>query len=361
MLILPILIPLNYTKGKTAVLRVSGLDTFRWSNNELAFYVLTRQHLLYAALCTVLIKSILDDWMSKEALISYLEIFLGAVTAISFNRDYNLISWLKRSKKLNLTKRPRNLSYRLYSLLNLFNWLVALEKFPLLRSAFVTFANLLAANMRDRTIRTFLSNTLIIATATAYVILLSWVNELPESFLVSLSAGLTTIANKITNRASLAGTLAKNLLKVSNYFLANSLLRFNRLIGNFGTFVPVFTNLSCIGLFYPKVCLIALFLLACIMLLATGLTMIYYRLLCRVFNPLLSFSPTALDENLAKETIPSPPFLHKALTLILVVRILGDGYGISSARALQLREELKGVAISNTDATITASGKIFLN
>lgn len=97
------------------------------------------------------------------------------------------------------------------------------------------------------------------------------------------------------------------------------------------------------------------------MLLATGLTMIYYRLLCRVFNPLLSFSPTALDENLAKETIPSPPFLHKALTLILVVRILGDGYGISSARALQLREELKGVAISNTDATITASGKIFLN
>ncbi|KAJ6212890.1 hypothetical protein PSV09DRAFT_2185410, partial [Bipolaris maydis] len=114
MLILPILIPLNYTKGKTAVLRVSGLDTFRWSNvdrywvhlilsllfiNELAFYVLTRQHLLYAALCTVLIKSILDDWMSKEALISYLEIFLGAVTAISFNRDYNLISWLVEGRE----------------------------------------------------------------------------------------------------------------------------------------------------------------------------------------------------------------------------------------------------------------------
>ncbi|EUC27184.1 hypothetical protein COCCADRAFT_31268 [Bipolaris zeicola 26-R-13] len=480
MLIPPILIPLNYTKGKTSVLGVSGLDTLGWSNvglnqvdrywahlilgllfivhvcwviwNELAFYVSTRQHSPYSALCTVLIESIPDDWMPEKALTSHLDIFPGAVTTISFNRDYNLLSRLverqerlarsleieeisrirktyragvqKRSKKSNLTKRPGHLSHISHNLSNLFNWLLrekvdnsivyreellktseemafhraALEKFPLLRSAFVTFTNPLAANMvcqtvihtssgymtprtmplsvedvvwsnvnitwRDRTIRTVLSNTLIMVTATACVIpvalagllsqiiyitravpWLSWVNELPESLLgllqgvlpptlvailtkgfvvaleyfvrkqgisseshidlkiqdyyfyflfiqvtllVSLSAGLTAIANEITNEASLAETLAKNLPKASNYFLsyillqalsvsANSLLRFDHLIGNFvlgpvfdksvtqmmirrrgqdlqwGTFVPVFTNLSCIGFLYATV------------------------------------------------------------------------------------------------------------
>lgn len=73
---------------------------------------------------------------------------------------------------------------------------------------------------------------------------------------------------------------------------------------------------------------------ACIMLFAIGLTMVYYRLLCRVFNPLLSFSPTALNESLAEETMPSPPFLYKALISILEIRIPSDDYGISSARAL---------------------------
>ena len=473
-LIPPILIPLNYTKGKTAVLGVSGLDALGWSNvglnqadrywvhlvlgllfivhvcwviwNELAFYVATRQHSTYAALCTVLIESIPDDWMSEKALTSQLEVFPGVVTAISFNRDYSLISRLaerrerlarsleveeiskirkayragvqKRSKKSKLPQRTRHSSYKSRSLLNLFAWLehekvdtsivyrekllktseemesyhAAPEKSPLLQSAFVTFANPLAAHMacqtvihtssgymtprtiplsiddvvwsnvnitwRDRTIRTVLSNTLIMATATACVIpvalagllsqviyitrvvpWLSWINELPESFLsllqgvlaptlvailtkgfvvalecfvkqqgipsksqidlkiqdyyfyflflqvtlvVSLSAGLTAIANEMAHGASLAGTLAKNLPKASNYFLsyillqalsisANSLLRFDRLIGTFvlgpifdksvtqmmirrkgqdlqwGTFVPFFTNLSCIG------------------------------------------------------------------------------------------------------------------
>jgi hypothetical protein len=57
---------------------------------------------------------------------------------------------------------------------------------------------------------------------------------------VSLSAELTAIANKIASEASLAATLAKNLLKASNYFIsyillqallvsANSLLRIDRL------------------------------------------------------------------------------------------------------------------------------------
>ncbi|EMD66414.1 hypothetical protein COCSADRAFT_169357 [Bipolaris sorokiniana ND90Pr] len=626
-LIPPILIPLNYTQGKTAVLGVSGLDALGWSNvgldqadrywahlilgllfivhvcwviwNELAFYVATWQSSPYAALCTVLIESIPDDWMSDKALTSQLEVFPGVVTAISFNRDYSLISRLaerrerlarsleieeiskirkayragiqKRDQKSNFTKKPRPASYKSRSLLNVFAWLehekvdtsiayreellktseemefyrAARERFPLLRSAFITFANPLAANMacqtvihtssgymtprtiplsvddviwsnvnitwKDRTIRTVLSNTLIMATATACIIpvalagllsqiiyitravpWLSWINELPEFLLsllqgvlppslvavlmkgfvvvleylvkkqgisskshidlkiqdyyfyflflqvtlvVSLSAGLTAIANEMKHGASLAGTLAKNLPKASNYFLsyillqalsisANSLLRFDRLIGDFvlgpifdksatqimtrrrgqdlqwGTFVPLFTNLSCIGsssiltterdhggLFYPKaikhllmglylmqVCLIALFLLvrdsqgnakcigqACVMLFATGLTVVYHRLLCRAFDPLLSFSPTALSEGLAKKAMPSPPFLHKALTSIPVISIPSDDHGISSTRGLQLREELKGVVISDTDATITVSGKIYLN
>jgi hypothetical protein len=104
------------------------------------------------------------------------------------------------------------------------------------------------------------------------------------TLVVSLSAGLTTIANEMAHGASLAATLAKNLPKASNYFLsyvllqalsisARSLLRLDRLIGKFilgpifdksvtqmmirrrgqdlewGTFVPIFTNLSCIGKF----------------------------------------------------------------------------------------------------------------
>jgi hypothetical protein len=96
------------------------------------------------------------------------------------------------------------------------------------------------------------------------------------------------------------------------------------------------------------------------MVLATGLTIVYHRLLCRAFNPLLSFSPTALKATLAKDAMLSPPFLHKALALSPAIRIPSDGYGISSTQALQLKEELKGVTISNTDATITASGKICL-
>ncbi|KAJ6201955.1 hypothetical protein J3E72DRAFT_182161 [Bipolaris maydis] len=619
-LIPPILIPLNYTKGKTAVLGVSGLDALGWSNvgldqadrywahlilgllfighvcrviwSEFEFYVATRQHSSYAALCTVLIESIPDDWMSEKALISQLEVFPSLVTSISFNRDYSPVSRLaekrehlaraleieeisrirkacragvqKKSKKSSFLKRPRHLSYRLCNLLNLLTWIkhetvdtsmvyqeellstsekmnvyrTAPEKFPLLRSAFVTFSNPLAANMacqtvihtssgfmtprtmplsvddvvwsnvnitwRDRTIRTVISNTLIMTMATAFVIpvalagllsqiiyitqavpWLSWINELPESFLsllqgvlppiivavltkvfvvaleyfvrkqgissrshidlkmqdyyfyylflqvtlvVSLSAGVTAIANEMMHGASLAGTLAKNLPKASNYFLsyillqalsisANSLLRFDRLLGKFvlgpifdksvtqmksrrsgqdiqwGTFVPVFTNLSCIGrrdhggLFYPKalkhlliglylmqVCLIALFLLvrdsqgnakcigqACVMALATGLTMVYHRLLCKAFNPLLTFSPTALNKNLANKAMPSPLFLHKALTSVPVIRIPSDDHGISTARALQLRDELKSVTISDTDAVMTESGKVYLN
>jgi hypothetical protein len=476
LLITPILVPLNYTNGKSAVLGVSGLDALGWSNvgldqadrywahlffsllfighvcwviwSELAFYVATRQHSRYATLCTVLIDSIPEDWMSEKALTSQLEVFPGEVTTISFNRDYSAISRLaerrerlaraleaaetsnirkacragvqKRSKKSSFPREPRRTSYQSRKLLNLFAWLrlekvdttlvyreelrktgermdsyrAAPEEFPLLRSAFITFANPLAAHIacqtvihtssgymtprtmplsvddvvwsnvnitwRDRTIRTVLSNVLIVATASACVIpvaltgllsqiiyithavsWLSWINELPQSFLgllqgvlppilvtilikgfvvalnylvrkqgissrshidlkiqdyyfyflfvqvtlvVSLSAGLTAITNEMAHGALLAATLAKNLPKASNYFLsyillqglsisASSLLRIDRLIGRFilgpifdksvtqmmrrrrgqdlewGTFVPVFTNLSCIGRF----------------------------------------------------------------------------------------------------------------
>ena len=127
LLITPILVPLNYTNGKSAVLGVSGLDALGWSNvgldqadrywahllfsllfighvcwviwGELAFYVAARQHSPYAALCTVLIDSIPDDWMSEKALTSQLEVFPGEVTAISFNRDYSAISRLAERRE----------------------------------------------------------------------------------------------------------------------------------------------------------------------------------------------------------------------------------------------------------------------
>ncbi|KAF1967647.1 DUF221-domain-containing protein [Bimuria novae-zelandiae CBS 107.79] len=115
---------------------------------------------------------------------------------------------------------------------------------------------------------------------------------LQTTLVVSLSAGLTSIANEVASGQSLAATLAKNLPKASNYFLsyvllqalstsANSLLRIDRLVARlflapifdktvtqklvrqkgadieWGVFLPVYTNLACIerdsgGLFYPK-------------------------------------------------------------------------------------------------------------
>lgn len=155
-----------------------------------------------------------------------------------------------------------------------------------------------------------------------------------------------------------------------------------------GLFYPKALKHLLAGLYLMQVCLAALFFLvrdsqgsarcigqACVMVLATGLTAVYHSLLCRAFNPLLSFSPTALKDALARDTLakdtpakdtpaedatPSPLFLHEALTSTPVVRIPSDDLGLGSARALQLREELKGVTVSDTDAVVTASGKIEL-
>jgi hypothetical protein len=102
------------------------------------------------------------------------------------------------------------------------------------------------------------------------------------TLVVSLSAGFATIADKV-EMGSIAATLATNLPKASNYFIshilvqglsisANSLLRIDRLTENYllapifdktvtqmtmrqrdrdiewGTFVPFYTNLTCIGM-----------------------------------------------------------------------------------------------------------------
>ena len=413
---------------------------------ELSFYVTAQQRSPNAALRTVLFDSIPDSWMSMEAITSHLQVFAGEITSISLNRDYSAVSQLaarrkrlagaleaaetanlRKAYKAGIQKRATGLStvekrmrpsYQSQSLLAVLAWLrfeklditpiyreqlretgekmelyrKTQDEFPLLRSAFVTFASPLAAHVacqvvvhtssgymrphtmplsvddvvwsnvnitwRDRTIRTALSNVLIIVIAAACVLpvalagllsqiiyitqavsWLSWINELPESLLgllqgilppvlvavlmkgfvsalgylvrkqglasrshidlkmqdyyfyflfvqvtlvVSLSAGLTTITNEMASGAPLAATLAKNLPKASNYFLsylllqglsvsASSLLRTDRLLGKFilgpifdqsvtpmimrkrgqdlqwGTFVPIFTNLSCIG------------------------------------------------------------------------------------------------------------------
>jgi hypothetical protein len=96
------------------------------------------------------------------------------------------------------------------------------------------------------------------------------------------------------------------------------------------------------------------------MALATGLTIVYHRLLCKAFNPLLSFFPTALKDALAKDATSTPIFIHKAFKSTPAIRIPKDDHGIGSTRALQLREELPSVTVSDLDATITESGKIQL-
>jgi hypothetical protein len=61
-----------------------------------------------------------------------------------------------------------------------------------------------------------------------------------------------------------------------------------------------------------------------------GLTIVYYRLLYRVFNFLLSFSSTALKATLTKDVMLSPPFFYKALVLSLAIYIPSNSYSISS-------------------------------
>lgn len=95
-------------------------------------------------------------------------------------------------------------------------------------------------------------------------------------------------------------------------------------------------------------------------MLAIELTVVYHYLLCRAFNLLLRVSPIALKDTLGKASVISPPFLHKALVSSPAISIPRDNHGIGSTLALQLKEEIKGVNISDTDATITGSGKICL-
>ena len=95
-------------------------------------------------------------------------------------------------------------------------------------------------------------------------------------------------------------------------------------------------------------------------MLTIGLIIIYYRLLYRVFNLLLSYFSTTLKDALVKDITLSPKFLYKALRLSLAISIPKDSYRIGSTRALQLREDLPDITISDSDATITKSGKIQL-
>ncbi|KAJ6284209.1 hypothetical protein J3E71DRAFT_360383 [Bipolaris maydis] len=593
-LITPILVSLNYTNGKNAESGVSGLDTLGWSNvgldqadrywvhlvlsllftayvcwiiwNELAFYVAARQRSLNITLRTVLIDSILENWMSEKTLASQLQVFSGDITTIYFNRDYSAISKLaakrkrlaealetaetanmrkacragveKRSKWSRFPKVSRRMCYQLRNVMNILTWLghekadttmfyweelrktgekmqvycTKRDEFPLLRLVFITFSSPIAAQIvcqtviyinsgymtprtlpllvddviwsniniswSNRAVRTVLLNVLIGVTATACVVpvalvgllsqiiymsqavsWLGWISELPESLLgllqgvlppilvailmktfvtvldylvrkqgilirshvdfkiqdyyfyflfiqvtlmVSLSAGLTAIANEIAGGAPLAATLAKNLPKASNYFIsyiflqglsisANSLLRVDRLFGKLflspildksvtqmmirrkGLFYPKALKHLLVGLYLMQACLLALFLLvrdsqgnaqcigqAYVILFTTELIVVYHRLLRRAFDPLLTFFPTALEIPSAEDTAPSVPFLHKALTSAPIIRIPSDNCGISSTQVSQLREELKDVTITDTDATITKSGKMCL-
>ncbi|CAN9176637.1 unnamed protein product [Alternaria alternata] len=276
LLITPILVPLNYTHGKMAVRGVSGLDALGWSNvgldqadrywvhlvlallftahvcwviwSELGFYVAARQHAPSATLRTVLFDSIPDDWMSEKILTSQLQIFPGQITAVSFNRDYSAVSRLaaRRERLAAALEAAETANIRKAFRAGVDTALLCREElretgetidfyrktrseFPPLRSAFVTFANPLAAHIACQTViytsagyitprtmpltlRTVLSNALILITAIGCVVpvalagllsqiiyitqavsWLSWISELPESFLGLLQGVLPPV------------------------------------------------------------------------------------------------------------------------------------------------------------------------
>lgn len=122
LLITPILLPTNYINGKADKLGVGGIDTLGWSNvgldhsdrywvhlilaflfiahvcwilwNELASYVVIRQHSPSAALRTMLVEAIPSYWMDEVQLASQFSVFPGKITAVSFNRDFRTLSHL---------------------------------------------------------------------------------------------------------------------------------------------------------------------------------------------------------------------------------------------------------------------------
>jgi hypothetical protein len=233
LIITPVLVPLNYINGKTATHGVSGLDALGWSNVgldhcdrywahlvfsllfisyicwiiwiELANFVDIRQHSPYAALRTVLIDCIPEDWTTDD-LVSQLKDFPGNIAAVSFNRDLRLLSltvakreqlahllelaetcYIRESIKgsipeSSLESNPHKEFVRVslfspdiqdpfarfrsrdFDQIPLYrkklreiseqvkNDQAAPEKFPLLHSAFVTFENPLAAHMVCQTI-----------------------------------------------------------------------------------------------------------------------------------------------------------------------------------------------------------------
>jgi hypothetical protein len=99
---------------------------------------------------------------------------------------------------------------------------------------------------------------------------------------------------------------------------------------------------------------------ACLMALATALTAVYHRILCRAFNPLLYFTPVAVKPMLAKDHVPFSVFHHEALKSTPVIRLPRDDRGVSSIEVVRMRKELPWIAVSDEGATIDATGHIRL-
>lgn len=134
-LILPILLPLNYSGGNgtntavpdsTVMSNVTGLDTLAWSNvkpananrywahlvlslivivwvcyvfwNELGIYIRIRQdyltsaeHRLRASATTILISTIPSKWLTHKALTDLFDVYPGGIRNIWLNRNYDLL------------------------------------------------------------------------------------------------------------------------------------------------------------------------------------------------------------------------------------------------------------------------------
>lgn len=98
----------------------------------------------------------------------------------------------------------------------------------------------------------------------------------------------------------------------------------------------------------------------CLMAFTIPLTVVYHHLVCKAFNPLLTFSPTSIGDRLSSRSAKPFSFEHKALASASAIRIPKDDLGIGSNEAAQLREALRSTPVLEDDATITSSGKITL-
>lgn len=137
---------------------------------------------------------------------------------------------------------------------------------------------------------------------------------------------------------------------------------------NGGLFYPKALKHLLVGIYAMELGLAVLFILvrdssgrascigqACLMIFAIVLTAIFHHYLCKAFDPLLLYTPLALElVQLENES----PFIPMALTSTPVIRLPRDQNGVSRAEIARLKDY--GIEAQDDEATLT-DAKIQLN